>query len=88
MIYLLLGDFLPYRNHSIRIAATGWCLMVVVLVNTYSSILTSYLTLPIYERPINSFQDLAERKDVQLILPADSVLLQSFLVKRYKAIVN
>ena len=54
--------------------------MSVVLAYSYSSILTSYLTLPVYEKPINSLEDMVERPDIQVLLPADSALLQTFVV--------
>ena len=43
----------------------------------------SYLTLPIFEKPINSWQDLADRPDIQLLVPADSVLSQVLLGRTF-----
>ena len=54
--------------------------MSVVIVNSYSGILTSFLTLPVYEKPINTLKDLTERTDIALTVPADSALLPTFLV--------
>ena len=75
----LSGDYLPFRLHSIRILLTGWCLMVLVLVNSYSGTLTSHLTLPVYTKTINSFEDLAMKAD-EMIVDSHSAFSDFLLV--------
>ncbi len=61
------GRNLPSNNRrSIKVMMFIWCLTTFVVVNVYSSCLTSYLSL-IFERPdINSFSDLASNENYQL----------------------
>ena len=54
--------------------------MAMILVNTYSGMLTSYLTIPSYKPVINSFEDLAERRDIHLLSDYNSTLTNMFLV--------
>lgn len=58
---------LPSNNmRSIKVMMFTWCLTTFIVVNVYSSCLTSYLSL-IFERPdINSFSDLATNPNYQL----------------------
>ena len=71
---------MPFRGSSIRLALSGWCLITVVIMNTYTSRLVSYMTLPVYEKTINSFEDLAARPEFPLTILADSVFLQTLMV--------
>jgi hypothetical protein len=54
--------------------------MALVMVNSYSSQLASYLTLPVFEKPVNSFEDLANRPDLPMTVASSSVFLQTLMV--------
>jgi len=45
-----------------------WCLIAVVLANAYGGVLFSFLSVPKLELPINSLQELAQSKDVTLLV--------------------
>jgi hypothetical protein len=51
-----------------------------VLVNSYTGIVTSSLTTPKLKPSINSFKDLAESKEVVLVLRSDTALGDQILV--------
>ena len=70
-------DYLHFRSNSVRLVLASWVLTNIVVINSYSSQLVSFLTLPVFEKPINSFEELAQRPDVPLAIAADSVLLQT-----------
>ena len=59
------------------------CLIALVLVNTYSSILTSLFTVPSYSPIINSFDDAADRKDVQLLADINAMPTKMILVSEF-----
>lgn len=63
-----------------RIIAGVWVLAGMVLVNSYSSTVISYLTLPKMKPPIKTFEDLAASKEVGIALRADLVLTKQILV--------
>ncbi len=74
-------DYQDIRSNKMRIFLASWLLITVVIVNSYASRLASYLTLPIYEKSINSFGDLAQRPDVPLTIAVDSVFLETLNVR-------
>lgn len=51
----------------IRIAAGCWCLACVVLINSYSSVLISFLTISNPNLLINSIEELKDRPNVYLV---------------------
>ena len=71
---------MPVRQQSVRLLLSAWLLMIVVIVNAYCCQLASYLTLPVYEKTIDSFEDVARRTDVPLVTAVDSVFLQTLMV--------
>ena len=78
--WLLSDDYMPVRQQSVRLLLSAWLLMIVVIVNAYCCQLASYLTLPVYEKTIDSFEDVARRTDVPLVTAVDSVFLQTLMV--------
>ena len=58
-----------------------WCLMAVVLMNSYTGNLTSYLSVPKLNPIPNSFEELAASSDYKLSIQANSVLMKSIMVK-------
>ena len=68
--------FVTGYRYNLRLRSRGsyilvgiWCLMAVVLANAYGGFLFSFLSVTTkLQQPINSMQELAESKDVQLIV--------------------
>jgi len=54
--------------------------MCVVLANGYGGVLFSFLSVSKLEQPINSIEELARSKDVQLVLQYRTELADRFLV--------
>ena len=67
-------------RHSFRVLAGFWALVGMVLVNSYSGIIISSLTVPKMKPSVESLQDLAVSKDVGVILRSDTVIGQQILV--------
>lgn len=65
---------------SFRILVGTWLLISMVLVNSYSSTVISYLTVPKMKPHINTFEDLATNKEIGIILLKDAVLAEQILV--------
>ena len=69
-----------------------WVLVATVLVNSYSSTVISYLTVPKMKPPINTFEDLVANEDVELILLADTMtkkqILASLLYRQHFLLVR
>ena len=72
------------RLFSFRILVGAWLLVALVLVNSYSSTVVSYLTLPRRKPAINSLEDLAADESVGIILQTDTLVGQRILVIMYK----
>jgi hypothetical protein len=66
---------------SFRILVGVWLLIATVLVNSYSSTVISYLTVPKMKPPINTFDDLAISEEVELVLLADNVITMQIMVR-------
>ena len=66
--------------HSFRILVGFWALVAMVLVNSYSGIVISSLTVPKMKTAIESLEDLARNEDVGVILRSDFVIGQQILV--------
>ena len=69
-----------YNRHSFRIVAGFWALVGMVLVNSYSGIVISSLTVPKMKPSIDSFEDLAKSEDIGIILRSDTVIGKQILV--------
>lgn len=72
--------YIHYAQHSFRMLTSALLLSSLVLVNSYSSILISSMTIPFKSPPINSFEDLVVSKDVALIFRKDFVVGKTILV--------
>lgn len=81
-------DYLPLNSIKMRIVMTSWILAIVVLVNSYSSQLVSFLTVPVYEKTVETFDDLVKRPDLPLTIPANSVFLQRIMVNENAWLMN
>ena len=78
-----IGIFSPFTKYSFRILAGCWLLAALVLVNSYSSIVVSSLTLPQMKPTIESFEDLAASEEVSIVLRKDFAISQEILVCVY-----
>ena len=78
---LLSGNYLPNKKLSVRMLTGIWCLMAVVLINSYTGNLTSYLSVPRLNPIPNSFDELADSSDYKLSIAANTVLMKLIMVK-------
>lgn len=70
---MLLVYFTGYR-YDLRLKSRGsyllvgiWCLMAVVLANAYGGVLFSFLSVSKLEPALNSMEEVAQSKDVQIL---------------------
>ena len=73
---LLKGGSLAIARLSFRVLVGVWLLVAMVLVNSYSGTVISYLTVPKMKPPINTFDDLIASEDIGLVLLEDTVIEQ------------
>ena len=57
-----------------------WCLMAVVLANAYAGTLFSFLSVAKLEPIVNSLDELAQSKDLQLIVQDRSEMAKRLMV--------
>ena len=78
---LLKGGSVAIARLSFRVLVGVWLLVAMVLVNSYSGTIISYLTVPKMKPSINTFEDLVSSEDnIQLVLLADTVIAQQIQV--------
>ena len=70
-----------FRSRASYIAVGIWCLMAVVLANAYGGVLFSFLTVGKLEPAINSLDELAKSRNVEIITLNGLELTNRFLVK-------
>nr|CAH0105018.1 unnamed protein product [Daphnia galeata] len=68
-----------FDRHSFRILTGFWLLGAMVLVNSYSSIVISSLTVPKMKPPIETLKDLASSKEVGIVLRHDMTMGEQIL---------
>ena len=69
------------RDRSSYKILTGiWLLSMVVLINGYSGVLTSYLTIPKLNPIANTLQEVADSKELRVTVEKNVSISQSFLV--------
>ncbi|EFX69521.1 hypothetical protein DAPPUDRAFT_258444 [Daphnia pulex] len=68
-----------FDRNSFRILAGFWLLGAMVLVNSYSGIVISSLTVPKMMPPIETLDDLAASKDVEIIVRHDTLIGEQIL---------
>lgn len=76
----VIGGTDPIRQWSFRLLVGGWLLAALVLVNSYSGTVISFLTVPRMKAKINTFEDLAASRDVGMILYRDIIITQQIKV--------
>ena len=65
-----------------RLITGVWCLMVVVLMNYYASVLTSFMTVSKLAPVLNSLEELAANSKMQLTIEIDYVLSKRIMVNQ------
>jgi glutamate receptor, ionotropic, invertebrate len=75
------GEYFHERKLPVRILVAIWCLMALILVNSYTGNLISYLTVPKMKPVVNSFEELANSQDTKLTIEARNILSENILVK-------
>ncbi|XP_046452808.1 glutamate receptor ionotropic, delta-2-like [Daphnia pulex] len=73
------GGSVPGSRLSFRILMGAWLLAAMVLVNSYSGTVVSYLTAPKMMPSINTLEDLAASEDVGVVLFDNSVIEQDIM---------
>lgn len=79
----LTGYRIPHpssRLLSVRFLTTIWCMMSMVLINYYSSSLTSYLAVTTFTPIVNSLEELAAKENLKLTIEVNSLLANQILV--------
>jgi len=61
-LFILTGYWTNRKQLFYRILLGTWCLMILVLVNAYSSLLISYLTIPTLNPAAKNYDDLTFRR--------------------------
>lgn len=72
----------PIDRLSFRLLVVGWLLIAMVLVNSYSSTIISYLSVAKMRPSINTFEDIVKSQDVGIILRKDYVIGKQILASR------
>ena len=68
---LITGGREAYSRLSFRVLAGVWVLCAMVLVNSYTGIVTSSLTTPKMKPSIASLEELAASKEIGVVLRSD-----------------
>ena len=71
---------------SFQILVGAWLLAAMVLVNSYSSTIISYLTVPKMKPSINTFQDVVVNEDTDVIIWEESAFGQLIMVTTVTAL--
>ena len=82
-----LGYGLRLQSRAGYIIVGAWLLVTVVLANAYAATLFSYLSVAKLEPAINSLQELANAKNIQLIAQDHTELVERILVSKKKVVI-
>ncbi|XP_046452807.1 uncharacterized protein LOC124200581 [Daphnia pulex] len=77
--YKRVGGSVPGSRLSFRILMGAWLLAAMVLVNSYSGTVVSYLTAPKMMPSINTLDDLAASEDVGILMVDNNVMGQQIM---------
>lgn len=79
---------MPYNSRSaVRLSVGVWVLMSGVLIAVFTTLLTSYLTVPKLKPIVNSFRELGASNHYKLVEPLDTDVAELFLVCILKSII-
>jgi len=70
IIFIMAGKAVGYgfsQRLTIRIVIASWSLTALVLINSYNSLLTSFITAPNPKPLIKSIYELRDRPDIRLV---------------------
>ena len=54
------------KNFKLRLVGGAWCLVGLILVTAYGSVITSFITAPHSEPLVESVKDVAEKSNVKI----------------------
>ena len=75
------GQSISYRARlSLRIMLGLWLLMMIVLVNSYTGVLTSYMAIPKLNPIPQSLEEFAASKEYKVSMQKNQLLADAFLV--------
>ena len=74
------GGVIQSRQYSASIVNGTWLLMAAILIFAYKSTLMTYLTTQKLEPMPSTFEELADRPDLQLLIMAKTKFVDTFLV--------
>ena len=66
-LYFILGGYFSAKKLALRSVAAVWCLSCFILVQSYSSVLISVMTLPKLKPIINSVYDIPKISGLQVV---------------------
>ena len=66
-MYFILGGYFSGKKLALRSVAAVWCLSCFVLIQSYSSVLISVMTLPKLKPLINSVYDIPNISGLQVV---------------------
>ena len=75
-----LGEHVPDNFFVLKVLTGVWCLMFVVITNSYTGNLTSDLAVPALKPIPNSLEELALNDDISLIVDDKSTVAEMILV--------
>jgi hypothetical protein len=81
-----LGEHVPDNYFVLKILTGAWCLMFVVITNSYTGNLTSDLAVPALKPIPNSLEELALNDEISLIIDDKSTVAEMILVKLFCAL--
>ena len=80
---MLIGGHFTVNRLPIRLIAGAWSLAAFVFVQAYTSTLITYIVAPTNYPLISSFNELADRPDIHLILKKYGTVEQILTVRCY-----
>ena len=60
--------------------AGTWCLMAIIIVNAYNSMLITFISIPTYEPIVNTWDDVAKSNSLRIAVPKGGVFANTLLV--------
>jgi len=81
MIYIIIGQSISYISRfPLRLMLGLWLLMMIVIINAYTGVLTSLMVAPTLKPIPQSLQELAEMKEYKVTIQKNQILADAFLV--------
>ena len=83
-LYLILGGYFSGKKLALRSVAAVWCLSCFVLIQSYSSVLISVMTLPKLKPIINSVYDIPKISGLQVVANRGMAVQAALSVRKCK----